>query len=121
MHTYLVVCGVIFNLLVLFVIVWVTLDEISVRKINKKRVTENAQKRIQYKEELKMAEQEWQEWVKKLAEMTQECDKLEESKRLLFAIRCREYRYKKYYFASIDKHISLFELGEENNWLYQKQ
>ncbi len=49
MHTYLVVCGIIFNVLVLSIIIYGTIDGVRVRKINKRNALEVAQKQVQYK------------------------------------------------------------------------
>ncbi len=122
MHTYLFICGIIANGLVLLTIIGHIISKISERKINKQMAAEEAQKQIRYKEELKEAEKAWQVWAKKYDELRQSWDKeTDRFKRMLRQVQCEQHKWVMYQFTSTSKSVCLFELGKENNWFYQKQ
>ena len=106
MYTYFVICGIIFNGLVLFTIIWFIISTISARKINK-------QIQIQYKEELVEAEKAWQEWAKKHAELEQAWEKATDfSKHLLCMVSCLQHETTRYHFKSTGENASLLNLGQ---------
>ncbi|OGH82592.1 MAG: hypothetical protein A2469_02845 [Candidatus Magasanikbacteria bacterium RIFOXYC2_FULL_40_16] len=118
MSTYLVVCGVILNIIVLLTVIYRVFDWIRVRKANKKARAKNAQIREQFKKELELAKLEWIEWVKELKELeqayNQEANLVE---RIL--LRCKISNYEDfgtYFFPSIGKNLSLHRIGKENGW-----
>jgi biopolymer transport protein ExbB/TolQ len=118
MHTYLVVCGIIFNVLVFLLSIGGLISEISARKINKKTAAEKARKDALYKEELKVAEQAWQKWAKKMDEIQQNYEQeTNPMKRLRITTEEIKYKFERHYFASIDESLCLNYLGTQNNWV----
>ncbi len=120
MNTYLVICGIILNILLVAVIVYGIIDEIRVRRINKIKAAEKALKDALYKEELLLAERVWQQWAKKIRELQQACDKEKDPHKLL-VLQSKMFApsFERYYFASLGTWITLHDLGEKNDWVLQ--
>lgn len=98
MKTYLVVCGIILNGLVLLAIVGIIISAICA-SIDKKR-----NKITQYKEELRRAKYLWQEWLSK--------------KRWLSEKESNEFELKRtYYFQSSCQFVLLSTLAKQYDWV----
>ena len=121
MNSYLIVCGVIFNLLVLFAIIGSVITELSIRRDNKKIAAEKARQDALYKEELKLAKQAWQQWARRLAELQRNCDNTTNAldKSRLHLEMARLHR-DSYFFSSIKRRCSFSYLGEKNNWVLKE-
>ncbi len=119
MNTYLVVCGIILNI----VIVLLFIEEIRCWRENKKIRAENAKKRAAYQEDLKLAKPLWQEWAKKLEVMKQRRN--QETNHIKHADMWHEihhHEFRQYYqFVSIDKRVSFYSLGQENKWVLEEE
>ena len=117
MDTYLFICGIVLNVLLLLFIVYCVYDAIRVNKHNKKVAAEKAHKQAQYKEELKLAEVAWQKWAEKLDELKQKSKTKDNHLDMSAQIKVIEHsHYEYFYFNSINKRVSLLELGQQNDW-----
>lgn len=107
MNKYLVVCGIILNILLVLAIITGVISEIMARKYNKKKAAEKA----------------WQEWAKKLNELKRDRDReFNLTKRLRFDMAMISHQFSEYYqFNSIERRILLYILGQDNKWVLQGQ
>ncbi|TSC84290.1 MAG: hypothetical protein G01um101413_585 [Parcubacteria group bacterium Gr01-1014_13] len=124
MNTYLFYSGIVLHILIFLALILLTIDEISTRRKNKKLAAEHAKKQAAYKEELKLAKQAWQRWNKNLSQMSQNYRKLDPRSVKAFRLDLKiiNYRYsERYRFNSIDKSISLLELGEKYEWSLEEE
>ncbi len=119
MNGYLKVCGIILNIVVVYLAIAYTISGIVTRKLKKKKAAEKARVEAAYKEELKLAEKAWQKWVKKFDKFQQllssNTTKLSDRPRLHLEL-VQLYR-ESYFFSSINRKQYLDTLGQENNWV----
>ncbi len=122
MYIYLVISGIVFNILLLWIIAMSSIDRIFTKKMNKKEAAEKAKKKALYKEELKLVEPVWQVWAKRLDDFQQNYDKENDcTKQLLIGKEMDAHKFcGKYYFTSIGTSLPLYELGKENGWVRKK-
>lgn len=123
MQTYLVYSGYILNGIVLFIIVSMIHFTFKKRRINKKRADKHAQKQLQYQEELKVAEEVWQNWVREhdilVKAFEKETDYLEQ---LHLSTELAKHAFQsQYYFPSINQRNYLNNLAEEYGWVRKNQ
>ncbi len=121
MNTYLVVCGVILNIVVLLTVIYCVFDEIRVRKANKRIRAEQAQTQEQFEKELVLAKQEWLEWVEERKKIIREYQQESNSYKKLFLdsrLLCHSINAD-YWFASIGKRIPFSELSDRYNWILE--
>lgn len=119
MKTYLFVCGIILNIIVLCLIVYFIIDAIIVKRRNKKEAAKWTIRNTKYKEELIAAEQAWQKLAIKLDELYQgweDADLITRSEMMMEASRCK-LTIGRFYFTSIGESVSLNELAEKHGWV----
>jgi len=130
MNTYLVICGIILNIffilmvaLVIVVLIVGIIDDIKCRKKNKKKAAREAQRQLEFKEELVLAKQAWQEWAKKIDNLRQNYNSEGDyKKRSKIEMEIFDLQYHtRYHFTSVGRNMYLYTLGEEYKWVLQNE